>query len=416
MSENRILLVDDDIDLSRVLKDFLLAKGFEVDDFSTVEDAWDNVLNSSYDLIILDWDLPGASGVEFCRFYRNSGGLAPVLMMTGRKELDDKETGLEAGADDYVTKPFALRELHARVKSMLRRTSTYLPPQLLGSFEAKAGVLVAGKYRLEEPIGKGGMALVWKATDIQMERIVVVKLMHGSLVGDGETSKRFEYECKMLAKVKHPNVVSIYDAGSINAKVPYLVMEYVNGESLRQILVASTSLPVETSVSLMIEICTGMQEIHDVGIIHRDLKPDNILVQRKNGNIDAVKIADFGIARLRDGRQARLTQEGMVVGTLEYISPEQLQDLPLDGRADIYALGIILFELLTGELPLNSSTADGLVSKHLIGIPTLPSEKCDKIPEGSALDLIVEKCLQKDPVNRFQSVSELRDELKKLAF
>lgn len=414
MEEARIILVDDDTDLSGVLRDFLLSKGYAVDTFETVREGWQNLISDSYDLAILDWDLPDGTGVELCRRYRDNGGRAPVLMMTGRKELDDKEFGLEAGADDYVTKPFALRELLARIKSLLRRAITYAPVTNTASYtEPEPGAVISGKYKLEDTIGKGGMALVWLASDLQMERQVVVKLMHTKLLDDGETAQRFMHECKVLAKLKHPNIVTVYDTGILNGRIPYIVMEYVRGKTLRNWLEDFGPLDINTTIGIMSQICHGLQEAHEAGIVHRDLKPENILIQDTTGRLDAVKIADFGIARRLDSKE-RLTREGIVVGTLEYISPDQLQDEGVDARADIYAMGIMIFELLTGELPLTANTVESMIAKHLVGIPKLPSEKCAFIAPGSGFDQLVEKCLQKRAQDRYQSAYELRLALEKL--
>ena len=165
-----VLVIDDDKGLLGVVVDFLTAKGLAVKSFGSIEAAAGELLREEYDLLILDWDLPGISGIDYCKQYRESGGRTPVLMMTGHDSIDDKELGLEIGADDYVTKPFSMRELHARVKSMLRRSTSYSKPAPVQNFEEEEllpGFLLDGKYSLEQPIGRGGMALVWLATDLK---------------------------------------------------------------------------------------------------------------------------------------------------------------------------------------------------------------------------------------------------------
>lgn len=408
-TETRILLVDDDISLSGLVKDFLQAKGLVVDMHHSAMSAWNEVLKNSYDLILLDWDMPDATGVEFCKMYRDSGGIAPVLMMTGRDTLDDKEEGFESGVDDYVVKPITMRELHARVKSMLRRNSSYLPPPKPAVETFEPGILIAGKYKLERPIGSGGMGIVWLANDVNIDRKVVIKLMHGSMASDDDSRQRFLQESHLLARVKHPNVVTIHDAGLLNDKIPYLVLEHVEGKSLFDLLDEVKRLPIVDALLIMKQLCAGLQEVHNAGIVHRDIKPENILLQsnKTSGSSDFVKLVDFGIARLQDSEH-RITQEGMVIGTLDYMSPQQLQGDAVDGRSDIYTLGIILFEMLTGQLPFDAITSEGKVVSTLTEKPLRPSDKICADPE---LDLIVEKCLEKNPFNRYQTVSELESAL-----
>jgi serine/threonine-protein kinase len=254
------------------------------------------------------------------------------------------------------------------------------------------------------------MAQVWLATDLKMSRQVVVKLMHKHLAGEEESMKRFEHECRLMAQIKHPNVVTIYDAGCYRNWLPYLVMEYVKGESLRDLIDDRGAAPIKAAVAITTQICAGLQDAHDAGIVHRDLKPENILIQDRSYRQDAVKIADFGIARLLSSKE-RVTRDGMVIGTIEYISPEQLEDTVIDGRADLYALGIMLFEILTGQMPYSAKTVEGMMMQHLLGKPELPSAKRDDIAPGSDLDQIVEKCLQKKARDRYQSADELREAL-----
>lgn len=409
MGNQKIIIVDDDKGITGVLSDFLMAKDFDVEVYHSVEDARMPLMKMQHDLALLDWDMPGQSGIELCQEFRAKGGRTPVLMMTGHSDIEDKELGLESGADDYLTKPFSVRELYARIKSLLRRVETYTPPPVAKDpYQPEKGFLIQGKYRLEEPIGMGGMALVWRATDIAIERQVVVKLMHDHLLQNEEAQKRFEQECKLMARIKHPNVVTLYDAGTLNNSIPYLVMEHIEGKSLRELLETHGPAPVKATATIMSQICAGLQEAHNAGVVHRDLKPENILLQRRTDRTDAVKIVDFGIARFLSPSGERVTRDGMVIGTMEYISPEQLEDRIVDGRSDIYALGVMFFELLTNDLPFFARSIEGMMAKHLMATPMLPSVKRADIERGSLVDQIVHKCLEKKAEDRFQSADELR--------
>jgi serine/threonine protein kinase len=415
MDYGRVLLVDDDVDLGSVVRDYLLHEGYSVVYFANAVKAGESLASSSFDLIILDWELPDGSGVELCREYRSSGGLAPVLMMTGRKSSADKERGLDSGADDYITKPFCMRELLARVRSVLRRSRVYSkPPEQQSNqvVELRRGIVLSGKYELEESIAKGAYAVVWKARDTVLDRTVVVKIMHGKLSSDGDTASRFEHESRIMARINHPNVATIFDFGYVNGRQPCLFMEYLSGYSLRE-LVSQGPLALDIVAGIMIQICSGLQEAHDAGIVHSDLKPENVLIQAGLERSDAVKIVDFGLARLVCSKD-RFVEEGMTVGTPDYMAPEQVMGCPADARSDIYSLGIMTFELLTGFVPFAAGTAQEKLVKHLSDNPPLLSALCSNIAPGSCVELIVKKCLQKEPKDRFQTVGDLSEAFKSM--
>lgn len=414
-AKKNILLVEDDRQLGTVVKDFLEGSGFTVDYQHNASLARAKMLLKSedFDLIILDWDLGELSGLELCQEFRSVGGLTPILFMTGRSSIDDKELGLDAGGDDYITKPFSMRELAARVKSILRRAIEYSPKPPAPAGAVINGSLIAERYLLDQSIGSGGSANVWKALDQRMNRHVVVKVMQGHLIGNDETMKRFEHECQLMAKIKHPNVVTIYDAGCIDGRLPFLVMELVEGEALRDFLDRAGRLSLNTAAAVMIQICSGLRDAHLAGIVHRDLKPENILIQENKNRVDAVKIVDFGIARLV-GSADRLTKEGTVIGTIDYISPEQLEDRNVDSRADIYALGVMFYELLTGTVPFQADTMQAVAVKHLIETPGALVDKVPELPEIESVQSILDRCLEKNAELRYQSVDELSDDLERL--
>jgi serine/threonine-protein kinase len=219
--------------------------------------------------------------------------------------------------------------------------------------------------------------------------------------------ERFERECKLTAKLNHPNIVSVYDVGSINGKEPYLVMEFINGESLADKIDKSGALPYATTGNIIVQICRGLQEAHSNGIIHRDLKPDNVLLQHKSDRPDWVKIVDFGISNLVQGSK-RLTKTGRMVGTPEYIAPEQLKDRPIDIRTDLYGIGVMMFEMLTGHVPFDGESAEAILMKHLLEDPPPMSEVKPDLPQPNPFQSIVDKLMRKDPDERYQTATELR--------
>jgi serine/threonine-protein kinase len=221
--------------------------------------------------------------------------------------------------------------------------------------------------------------------------------------------ERFKRECKMAAKLSHPNIVNVHDFGFIGGTQPFLVMEFIKGSSLATLLTEGGPMPIPTVARIMLQTCSGLEEAHGAGIIHRDLKPDNILLQEKTERPDWVKLVDFGIASLLGNNQEkRLTRVGVVIGTPEYMAPEQFTGKPLDVRTDIYALGVLIFEMLTGRAPFESPAYDVLMARHLMDeVPQLNKFRPD-IPENSPMDHIIAKCMAKAPAERYQTVAELK--------
>ncbi len=277
-----------------------------------------------------------------------------------------------------------------------------------GPYSALIGKTIDGKYLIQNVLGEGGMAVVYKANHVQMERTVVIKVMQGWLLSNKNSIERFERECKLTAKLNHPNIVSVYDVGSIGGKEPYLVMEYIKGEALADKIHSQGALPYATTGNIIVQMCRGLQEAHSMGIIHRDLKPDNVLLQHKSDRPDWVKIVDFGISNLVHGSK-RLTKTGRMVGTPEYIAPEQLKDRPIDIRTDLYAIGIMMFEMLTGKVPFEGESAESILMKHLLeDAPPISSVRPDILEVGNPFEPIISKLLKKEPDDRYQTATELR--------
>ncbi len=281
--------------------------------------------------------------------------------------------------------------------------------------DGMVGKNFAGKYKIERLLGEGGMAKVYLSTHLEIEKPVVIKVMHQSLPKKERDTglKRFLQEIKVSAQLNHPNLVSVFDGGEIEGR-PYLVMEYIKGQALRDYLNDVGSASTKESINIMSQALSGLQQAHERGIIHRDLKPENIMLREESDRPDWVKVVDFGIAHLKKS-SAKLTATGIAIGTVDYMSPEYLGDKPIDQRSDIYALGIILFELLTGRCPFEADSAEAVMVKHLYTSPMPPSYFRKDLEPGCTLDQIVEKALQKDPAQRYQSAQEMRQALQKAA-
>jgi len=268
------------------------------------------------------------------------------------------------------------------------------------------GSTFAGRYQVIEELGKGGMGKVYKVFDKEINAKVALKLLKPEIAPDKNSIDRFRNELKVARDISHKNICRMYDLGR-EAGLYYITMEYVPGEDLKNMIRMSRQLGVGTAIIIAEQICDGLAEAHRHGTIHRDLKPSNIMIDRE-GN---VRIMDFGIARSVEAKG--LTGAGTIIGTPEYMSPEQVEDKDVDRRSDIYSLGIILYEMLTGRVPFEGDTPFAIGMKHKGEIPRDLREINSQIPES--LSRLVLKCLEKGREKRYQTADELRSELEKIA-
>jgi serine/threonine protein kinase/tetratricopeptide (TPR) repeat protein len=268
--------------------------------------------------------------------------------------------------------------------------------------ELTTGSTFAGRYQIIEELGKGGMGRVYKALDTKIKEKVALKLIRPEIASDKGTIERFANELKLARSVRHKNICGMYDLGEAEG-THFITMEFVPGEDLKNMIRMSGEIGPATAVHLASEICRGLIEAHRLGIVHRDLKPQNIMIDRE-GN---ARIMDFGIARSLKGRG--ITEPGVMIGTPEYMSPEQVEGKEADARADLYALGVILYEMLTGRVPFEGETPFAVAYKHKNEPPRDPRELNARIPED--LSRLVLKCMEKDKARRYQSAEELLADL-----
>jgi beta-lactam-binding protein with PASTA domain/predicted Ser/Thr protein kinase len=267
------------------------------------------------------------------------------------------------------------------------------------------GSLVADRYRLERKLGSGGMADVWLAEDQELGRHVAVKILHERYANDEQFVERFRREATHAAGLSHPNIVSIYDRGVSDGSY-YIVMEYIEGRTLKELIVTRGPCPIPVAISYTRQILAALRYAHKNGIIHRDIKPHNVIVDREG----RVKVADFGIAR---AGASEMTEAGSIVGTAQYLSPEQARGAPVDESSDLYSTGIVLYELLTGTVPFNGETPVEIAMKHLSQTPEAPSALRPDIPHD--LDLVVLRALAKEPAERYRTAAELDRDLELVA-
>jgi len=258
--------------------------------------------------------------------------------------------------------------------------------------------LLAARYRIERPLGQGGMATVYLAHDEELDRPIALKILADNLAGDATFRDRFEREARLAARLSHPNVVRVFDVGESDGR-PFIVMEYVEGDTLADELVRHGPLPPARAVELALQICSGLEAAHASGLVHRDVKPRNLLL-RPDG---VLKIADFGIARAAES--TRVTEIGTILGTAAYLAPEQAQGLEATPAADLYSVGAVLYELLTGQVPYTATSLVELTAKQQAG-PPAPIAGAPAL-----LELAVIRCLEPDPSERPASAAALAAEL-----
>ena len=273
------------------------------------------------------------------------------------------------------------------------------------------GATVSGKYKIIKLLGEGGMGCVYLGEQMlgSTARKVAVKTLHKHLSHDASIQARFDREAGTVAGLEHPNTIQVFDYGKMDDGTLYIVMEFVQGKSVADIIVTEGAMPPARVENIMRQVCGSLEEAHHKGIVHRDLKPDNVVLCERAGVKDWVEVLDFGIAKRsteHDPNEAKLTQQGMVLGTPPYMSPEQFTGQPVDARSDIYALGIMAYEMLVGVLPFEANTAWEWASKHMTAQPR-PIETQNLgpgVPEK--MRSAINRALAKNPNDRFSTVKE----------
>ncbi|MGB8349500.1 MAG: Stk1 family PASTA domain-containing Ser/Thr kinase [Gaiella sp.] len=271
----------------------------------------------------------------------------------------------------------------------------------MATIDERRGTIFAGRYRLDRKLGGGGMADVWLAEDQELGRKVAIKMLHDRYANDTQFVERFRREATHAAGLSHPNVVSIFDRGEAGGSY-FIVMEYVEGRTLKELIVTRGPCPVPVAISYVRQVLAALRYAHRNGIVHRDIKPHNVLVDHEG----RVKVADFGIAR---AGSSQMTEAGSIIGTAQYLSPEQARGAPVDESSDLYSTGILLFELLTGKVPFTGETPVEIAMKHLSQVPPAPSSIRSEVPHD--LDLVVLRALAKEPADRYRSAKEMDRDL-----
>jgi serine/threonine protein kinase len=276
----------------------------------------------------------------------------------------------------------------------------------IGTMRYQAGETVNGKYEVLESLGHGGMNDAYKAVERATGRLVVLKVPYSSLIGDPATYSRYQRELEIGKRLHHPNIQQLLEEGRLADGVgPYLVLEYVDGTLLREYLRQKAPLPPDEAVRIAVQLADALQYCHEHGVVHRDLKPENILIEADG----TVKLVDFGIALLQGARRLTFRRLSSGFGTPDYMAPEQVQGERGDARTDIYALGVMLFEMLTGDVPYHGDSPLAVMSQRVTtDAPLLRRKRSDSLP---ALEAVVWRALRREPAERYASMALLREDL-----
>ena len=281
-----------------------------------------------------------------------------------------------------------------------------------------AGKTLADRYEVEKLVGTGGTSIVYRALHLQLRRTVAIKMLKAHLVTDEESKRRFEQEARAVSCLTHPNVVAVYDVGVTKYGEPYIVMEFLQGGSLADLVANEKRLTYQRALPIFVQACSALWHAHKKDVVHRDVKPSNIMLVPTDDDPEFVKIVDFGLAKLRalTGEFQRLTKTGEVFGSPVYMSPEQCTGKKLDQRTDIYSMGVVMYEALAGRPPFKDKTTIETIRKQIKEPPPMIADVCPEANVPPELEAIIMRSLTKLPEDRYQTMEELRADLEAFAF
>jgi serine/threonine protein kinase/CheY-like chemotaxis protein len=362
---------------------------------------------SSPDFVVLDVQMPRLDGWQTLKGIRARSDV-PVLMLTAEGAEEDKVRGLSGGADDYLTKPLAPGEFVARIQALLRRSSrrsVATSPGQQGEDPGFARGHLFGAYRIDQMIARGGMSGIYRATHAALERTVALKIMSNDLAEDRVSRERFMNEWRIVAGLRHPNILPVHDAGEIEGRL-YMAMDLVSGGDLGHQILREGALSPRRAIGILEQTAAALDAAHAADLVHRDVKPGNILLDGEHAYL-----SDFGLSKLL-GSTARLTAPGRMVGTAEYLSPEQIRGEEVTPQTDVYALGCVIFETLTSSSPFDAESDFVLMYAHLERPVPKISERRPALPK--AADEVVAKAMAKRPAARYGSAGETVAALKRV--
>ena len=403
------ILVVDDLPANRDLMVRRLERsGFRVQAAASGPEALEIVRQGNIDLVLLDIMMPGMTGIDVLRTLRatRSSAALPVIMVTAKTDSEDVVEALSLGANDYVTKPVDYPVALARIQTHLRTTQALRVEAATASeprspAQAVPGTVLGGRYRLDQPIGGGSFGTVFRALHLELKRDVAVKILATSAGTDPEALARFRREGDSACRVQHPNAVAVFDFAVNPGGVAYLVMELLEGQSLEKELEERGPLSAVRAAEIAIPVCSALAAAHAAGVVHRDIKPSNVFLHRSlQGEVP--KILDFGIAKLAAEAAIgqSLTVDGSLLGTPAYMAPERFRRGPYGPSSDIYSVGAMVYEMLSGRLPFIPSTADPLALVAMQAEEDPPPLRVRRPEIPLPLERVVFQALARNPAAR----------------
>jgi DNA-binding response OmpR family regulator/serine/threonine protein kinase len=446
----RALVVDDDPGVAAGLEVLLEEMGWEVRRAETAKQAYVEFAAFSPDVVLLDVELRDASGIDVLRQLKDDSESTPIIMISGAGVVDRVVESMKLGAETFLQKPFDADALAIALKQVAKSIAQGRRPAEAGRREAAAGAQrpfqctrchteidravkacprcsepvtdflrrhydepVDGKYRVIERLGAGGMGEVYKVVHTFLGTNRVIKVIRPQMSGSDKAHERFLREARLATKMQHPNLATLYDFSALPDGSHYMVWEFIDGQNLAQVMRWRGVLPMRYAIDLTIQALAGLDAIHRAGIIHRDISPDNLMITRDDEDNARLKIIDFGIAKGGE-EDYTATAPGIFIGKLRYASPDQLGFLPkgerIDGRADLYSLAIILYEMLTGRPMFEAASPHQDILRHSRKTPLSPLD-LGHIPGGAELQAVLARALQRDRDKRYANAREFAQAL-----
>lgn len=397
---NNILLVEAIAKHAESIRAHLEKHKFKVAVASTSEQVKEQLKKQRPDFWVIDINIGGDRFFEFYRWLTETTAIAaiPRLFISGKTQPEIVSRLTTEYEETILEKPLNITELVAAIHRLKGKATVQVSAQEDNYLTALIGRKV-GSAIVREEIARGGMGAVFMGFQESLNRQVAVKVLLPSMIGDAAIIERFHREAKATAQLKSPHIVQIFDFGKMTGNVFYIIMEYLPGETVEHYLDRRGRFPLEKAVSVISQVAKGLTAAHDAQLIHRDIKPSNLIMN----NAGHVTITDFGLVRPQ--KKVQQTQVGMIVGTPQYLAPEQASSIPMDLRADIYSLGIVFYQLLSGQVPFMANTPMELLMKHMNEPLPNPRQIIPEIPDR--IVEIIQRMTAKDPNDRYISCREL---------
>lgn len=402
----QLVVIDDDDAIRGWLSAVLRSARHQVRAFSSAEAALPHLTQSPPDLLLSDIRLPGQSGLELLATLRGSKGtmMLPVILITSVEERQVFRRGMELGADDFITKPLTVAEVTRAIDARLARAHAATSVESINAITADASAppLTIGPFRIERRIARSVGARVYLGRSAAGTRAAIKVLSDSAASADDQVRERFAREIETAATVVHPNLAAVLDRGMTDAG-PYVAFEYFPLGDLASSL--SRGISPNLACRIVVQVAAGLGALHEAGIVHRDVKPANIMIRSAH----SFAVTDFGAAK-RIRVDTSLTSDGRVIGTPSYVSPEQITRKPLGPYTDIYSLGVVFYELLTGDKPFAGDDFHQVLYSHVATAPPPLPERLAKFQS------VLDRMLAKDPAMRYASCKELIDAVDALVF